>query len=81
MNGQNPTAMEGKSKKSWIWWLVLVIIIAALAILMFWQGPSVQAPEIGTGDTTSAIDAQLSGIDVGNLENELQSIDADLNQL
>ncbi|MDP3975160.1 MAG: hypothetical protein Q8P88_02670 [Candidatus Jorgensenbacteria bacterium] len=86
MDTQNSSIMpEAKKGRSWVMWAVLIIIIALAAIFIFWQGPSVQAPEVGTEvgteDTTSAIDTQLGGVDLGDLESEFQSIDADLGQL
>ena len=84
MDEQNPVIMSEKKGRSWTMWAVLVIIIALAAIFIFWEGPATPAapaPEIGTEDTTSAIDAQLGSIDLGNLESELQDIDAELDQL
>lgn len=74
----------GGKSRSWIGWVALAIVIVIAAFLIWWQGPAAQAPAgttIGTDDTTSAIGSQLDGIDVGDLNNELQNIDADLNQL
>lgn len=82
MEGQNNATMpEGTARKSWLMWVVLIIAIVLAAVFIFWQGPAVQAPEIGTEDTTSAIDTQLESIDLGDLEAELGDIDAELNQL
>ncbi len=72
--------MPEKKGKGWLVWAVIIAIIVLAAIFIFWEGP-VATPEIGTEDTTSAIDAQLGSIDLGNLEAELGDIDADLNQL
>lgn len=79
MDGQNPVMMPEKKGKGWVVWAVIIVIIALAAIFIFWSGPA--ATEIGTEDTTSAIDAQLGSIDFGDLEAELQDIDADVNQL
>lgn len=73
--------MQEESKgRSWTMWVVIAIIVVLALVFIFWQGPAA-TPEVGTEDTTSAIDAQLGGIDLGNLEAELGDIDADLNQL
>ncbi|MFH0806328.1 MAG: hypothetical protein V1885_01210 [Candidatus Brennerbacteria bacterium] len=84
MDGQNPVMIsEEKKRKSWLMWAVLVVIVILAAIFIFWQGPAAlaPAPEIGVEDTTSAIDAQIESIDLGNLESELQDINAELDQL
>lgn len=83
MEGQNNGTMmpEGTARKSWFMWVVLIIAIVLAAVFIFWQGPAVQAPEIGTEDTTSAIDEQLESINLGDLEAELGDINADLDQL
>lgn len=81
MDGQKPTVVEKTSATSWIWWVFLLVLVVIAALLIWWQGPSAGAPEIGTEDHTSAIDAQLSGIDLNDLESEFESIDADLGRL
>lgn len=74
--------MPEKKGRGWIVWVVVIVLVVLAAILIFSQGPAMApGPEIGTGDTTSAIDAQLGSIDLGDLEAELGDIDADLNQL
>lgn len=82
MEGQNNSTMPGaKNGSSLIIWVVLIIVIVVAAFFVFSQGSSVEAPEIGGEDTTSAIGDQLDSIDIGEIENELQGIDGDLNQL
>jgi hypothetical protein len=80
MDGQNPVMMADTRKgRSWVIWAVLAVIVVLAVIFIFWQGPA--TPEIGTEDTTSAIDAQLGSIDLGDLEAELGDINAELDQL
>lgn len=73
---------EVKESRAWVGWVILAIVVLAIALLIFARSPApTETPEIGAGDTTSAIDAQLGGIDVGDLDAELKSIDEDLSQL
>jgi hypothetical protein len=74
---------SGGGAKGWSWlpWAVLIVLVALVVIFILWEGPSAEAPTIGTGDTTSEIAEQLDSIDVGDLDAELQAIDADLGQL
>ena len=62
-------------------WAVLVLVVIVAVVLIVWQGPEAQAPEIGTDDTNAAINAQIESIDLGDLESELQDIDTELDQL
>lgn len=69
----------------------LIIIIAVIILLVvavwYWQsqGPTSQNAPVSEGsasdDTTTAIDQDLRDIDLGNLDQDFQSIDADLNNL
>lgn len=76
-----PAAPEKETGRSWVLWTVLIVVIAAAVVFVWWQGPAAEAPTAEPGDTTSAIESQLNYIDVGDLEGELQTIDEDLNQL
>lgn len=73
--------MQEKKGRGWAVWVVVIVLIVIAAILIFSRGPAAPGPEIGTDDSTSAIDAQLGSINLGDLEAELGDIDADLNQL
>lgn len=73
--------MPEKKGRGWVVWAVVIVIVVLAAIFIFWQGPATPGAEIGTEDTTSAIDAQLGSIDLGDLEAELGDINAELDQL
>lgn len=67
-------------------WIIVIIVIVIVGFLIWGSKSSrVSAPtgaEVVPGnDTTAAINQDLSGLDVGDLNEEFQSIDADLNQL
>ncbi len=65
--------------------LVVIIVLAALAYWWFGDTPVEETlPENQTlleEDTTSEILENLEGIDLGDLEQEFQDIDAELDQL
>lgn len=76
------------SNKTWIW---IIIVIAALALIgwLAWYygffGPvttkeSVQQP-VSDRDTTADISNDLNSVDIGNPDQDLKQLDADLNQL
>ncbi len=73
------------SKKNWtILIIVLVLIVIGVWIWQFGGMPVDEGtealPEVGD-DTTSDIDEQLEGIDLGDLESEFEDIDAGLEEL
>ena len=62
--------------------LVLILVAVALVVLGFWYWNSVKEetsplPE----DGTAAINKELEGVDLGDLDKEFQDIEAGLNQL
>jgi FtsZ-interacting cell division protein ZipA len=70
--------------------IILAIIIVAILVWYWWSSsssapqqqetsPTVQNP--APNDTTSAINKELEGIDLGDLDREFQNIDSDLNSL
>ena len=81
------------TSKTWVW---IIIIIAALALVGWaaWyygffipvateegvQQPSVQRP-VSDRDTTTDISNDLNSVDIGNPDQDLKQLDADLNQL
>ena len=81
------------TSKTWVW---IIIIIAALALIgwLAWyygffspvateegvQQPSVQRP-VSDRDTTTDISNDLNSVDIGNPDQDLKQLDADLNQL
>jgi len=76
------------TSKTWIW---VIIIIAALALVgwtAWYYGffspvateESVQQP-VSDKDTTADISNNLNSVDIGNPDQDLKQLDADLNQL
>ena len=81
------------TSKTWVW---VIIVIAALALIGWaaWhygffspvvtnenvQQPNVQQP-VSDRDTTTDISNDLNSVDVGNPDQDLKQLDADLNQL
>lgn len=70
--------------------MAVIVIVALAAIVWWWQlsgspattgGSAAPAPAPASGDTTAAINEQLQGIDFGDLDQEFQTIDQDLNSL
>lgn len=76
-----------QNSKTWLW---VVAVVAVVAAAWLWWGswlasaPSsseTAGPALTAEDTSSAIEAEANATDLGNLEAELQSTDADLNSL
>jgi len=76
------------TSKTWVW---IIIIIAALALVgwaAWYYGffspvatkEGVQQPVLDR-DTTADISNDLNSVDVGNPDQDLKNLDADLNQL
>ncbi|OHB17867.1 MAG: hypothetical protein A2913_01150 [Parcubacteria group bacterium RIFCSPLOWO2_01_FULL_40_65] len=69
-----------------IFWIILIV---ALAIVGYWfwqtqQSPDAelpQLPQVSNEDTTVQIQQDLNEINLGDIDAEFQSIDADLNNL
>ncbi len=62
--------------------LVLILVAVALVVLGFWYWNSVKEegsplPE----DSTTAINQELKGVDLGDLDSEFKSIEAELGTL
>lgn len=73
------------TSKNWLW---TVIIIVALALLWAaWQYGffnrlvTREGAPISDNDTTVEINNDLNAVDVGNPDQDLKQLDADLNQL
>ncbi len=60
----------------WVW-VVVVVVVAALG--WWWYQNRVSMPPVS--DKTSAIQQDLSAIDLGNVDQEIQSTNADVNSL
>ena len=73
------------SIKTWIWILIAVIVLAFVWIVwqygFFNQLVTKEAVPISDNDTTAEIDKDLNAVDVGNPDQDLKQLDADLNQL
>ena len=72
------------TSKTWLWIIIAVVILAFLWVA--WQYgffnqlvTKEEAPL--SGDTTAEIDKDLNAVDVGNPDQDLKQLDADLNQL
>ena len=73
------------TSKNWLWILIIVVVLALLWAA--WQYgffnrlvTEEEAPLSG-GDTTAEIDKDLNAVDLGDPEEDLKQLDADLNQL
>ena len=70
--------------KTWIWILIVVVVLALLWVA--WQYGFLDrllptTLQISDNDTTDQIDKDLNAVDVGNPDQDLKQLDADLNQL
>lgn len=60
----------------------LIVVLAALILgYWWWQSREVRKVEVPASDETSVINSDLEGININGLDEEFQSIDADLEQL
>ena len=73
------------SNKTWIWILIAVIVLAFVWIVwqygFFNQLVTKEAVPISDSDTTAEIDKDLNAVDMGDPDQDLKQLDADLNQL
>ncbi len=72
------------TSKNWLWTLIAVTALALL--LAAWQYGIFNSflnngVPLSAGDTTTDINNDLNAVDVGNPEEDLKQLDADLNQL
>lgn len=73
------------SNKTWLW-IIIIVVVLALAWAAWQYGffnriiIKEEAP-ILDNDTTATIDKDLNAVDVGNPDQDLKQLDADLNQL
>ena len=88
-------SIEPKSQKNLIVLIIGVVVVLVGLGIWYWQSqekeivaPSVNIPAlpetispIMKEDSTSAINQELNSVDVGDLDKEFQTIDADLNSL
>ena len=73
------------SNKTWIWILITVVVLALVWIVwqygFFNQLVTKEAVPISDSDTTAEIDKDLNAVDMGDPDQDLKQLDADLNQL
>lgn len=73
------------TSKNWLWVFIIIVVLALLWAA--WQYGFFNRPvtkeemPLLSNDTTSAIDEDLNTVDVGNPDQDLKKLDADLNQL
>lgn len=73
------------TSKNWLWILILVIVLlllwAAWQYGIFNQLFTKEEASLSDGDTIAGIDKDLNAVDVGNPDQDLKQLDADLNKL
>lgn len=70
--------------KTWIWILIAVVVLVLVWTVWqygFFNRVAVQEEALLDNDTTAAIDNDLNAVDMGNPDEDLKQLDADLNQL
>lgn len=73
------------TSKNWLW--VLIIVVVLVLIWAVWQYGIFNRPITreavppSAGDTTAEIGKDLKTVDVGNPDEDLKQLDADLNKL
>lgn len=74
-----------KTSKTWIWILIAVFVLALVWVAwqygFFNQLITKEGSLISDSDTTVEIDKDLNAVDIGNPDQDLKKLDADLNQL
>lgn len=73
------------SNKTWIWILIAVVVLALVWVAwqygFFNQLITKEESLISDSDTTVEIDKDLNAVDMGNPDDDLKQLDADLKQL
>ena len=91
--GSQPMTTGGG--KPWWMWAVVVLVVILLGVLAAWYlgylslpQPTPSAPSAGApaaplsgGDTAADVEKDLGTVDLGNVGQELDQLDADINQL
>lgn len=71
-------------------WIIVIIVIVAAGWWLWnakWQQPAVpesalpEVPEVSQEDTTTAIQEDLEQIDLGDIDEQFEQIDAELDNL
>ena len=76
------------TSKTWIWIIIVIVALVLIGWTAWHYGffspvttkESVQQP-VSDRDTTADISNDLNSVDVGNPDQDLKQLDADLNQL
>ncbi len=76
------------TSKTWIWIIIVIVALVLIGWATWYYGffssvttkESVQQP-VSDRDTTADISNDLNSVDVGNPDQDLKQLDADLNQL
>ena len=80
--------MSPQGGKWWVWIVIAAVVLAGVAI--WWYVAYRPAPESTTAettmplsgeDTTAAIEQDIEAVDLGNVDEELDALDQDINQL
>lgn len=73
------------TSKNWTWILIIVIVLVFLWVAwqygFFHRLVTKEGAPISDNDTTAEINKDLNAVDVGNPDQDLRQLDADLNQL
>ncbi len=72
--------MEPKNGKKTKMIVLALVVIAAIAAYMWWQGQQ-PAPASTTGESLSEMQSTATSVDTGNLDQEFENINKDLNSL
>lgn len=72
--------MEPKNGRKTKLIVLTLIVVAAVAAYMWWQGQQ-PAPAGTVGESLSGMQSAATSVDTGNLDQEFESINKDLNAL
>lgn len=75
--------IQNEKGKAWLW-LLLVVAVAVVLVLVLRQpaeAPESAGPALSEEDTTAAIEKELQATDFGDIEAELEALEADLQSL
>ncbi|MDP3729207.1 MAG: hypothetical protein Q8R26_00410 [bacterium] len=77
--------VQSESKKGMLWLIVGALVIIGIVYAWMMQVPEEssfpETAQVSTEDTTDVIEQELSATDFGDLETDVQAIDADINSL
>lgn len=76
-----PTQTGGNTCKKKACWVIAALVIIVLAAAAWWFSSGNRAADEFSGDTSAAIDGQLQGINISDLDSEFKDIDASVDTL